>query len=321
LLQVGTWNSQSALIRDVRVVHVAYATSLRSSSGVLNSTGLGNVGLLASMLSLSQALTVFEKVVIHLIIPKSDLPDATDLVNCFMNEFDSSDDSRPTVEVHAERPLPFNPGTNEHKSELSGNTMTFVRWFLPEYLPNVSNVLYIDTDTIVQKDASELFVQDHDVAMRLKRGDDFDPTMKSIEVHYQRDADAWKAWKDVIPEGVRNYSVFNAGVLVANLDIWRTLNITGRLVDMANAFIAHNATLDDQLVLNIVARQSKSVKELPPRFNEEGAGWKPFCDTPSNTAVIMHWSGKIKPWSFLGLQPRGSCNPFDKYLPRKQCIT
>jgi len=284
-------------------IHVAYATTM-------NSTGPGDVGLMSSTLSLSRAMSNHD-LVIHLIVPPEDLPSAKEWINCFHSQFDLSD-AQPRVELHPEIPLPFKPPANDHTVYLSENTMTFARWYLPQYLPEVSTVLYIDTDTVVQGDVAELFLQHPDVAIKLK------PCGlicrdETLEVHYADE-------KDRIPQDVSKTEVMNAGVMLANLDLWRTMNITGRLFDMADSFLEKKSFLDDQLILNIVARQSKSLLYLDEKFNKEGAGYVQSCDTPyaQDFYAVIHWSGPQKSWNWLGQQPRGSCFA-DKFLPPKTC--
>jgi len=284
-------------------IHVAYATTM-------NGSGPGDVGLMSSMLSLSRTMSNYD-LVIHLIVPREDVPVAKERIKCFYSQFDLSD-AQPRVELHPEIALPFKPPANDHTVYLSENTMTFARWYLPQYLPEVSKVLYIDTDTVVQGDIAELFLRQPDVAITLKSGG-FVVRDETLETHYPDD-------KDRIPQDVSKTEVMNAGVMLANLDLWRTMNITGRLFDMADSFLEKKANLDDQLILNIVARQSKSLLHLDEKFNMEGPGWAKTCDTPypEDWAAIIHWSGPAKSWSWLGQQPRGSCFA-DKFLPPKRC--
>lgn len=290
-------------LRDGKV-HVAYATTM-------NSTGPGDAGLMASLLSMSRALGEL-KSIIHLIVPSEDVQSAADFVSCFKNQFHSSE-SYPNVEIHSEIPMTFDPGRNEHTKWLSGNTMTYARWYLPQYLPEVSRVLYIDTDTIVRRSISALFKQDPEVAIMLKpcgwicQG-------QSLETHYPADS-------NVIPEAVRNARVMSAGVMMANLDLWRTMNVTDKLVAMAETHLAQNATLDDQLILNIIAQQSNSFQVLDERYNTEGPGYVQNCHVGfPNETVIIHWSGPNKFWNWIGKEPRGSCFA-DDYLPTEQCAT
>lgn len=331
LLQVATEKGKRSSIVQHRgrdTVHVMYATTM-------NSTGPGDVGLMASIMSLSKNLVEPASAVIHMIVPKEDVLSAKSFVECFEGQWSPSE-PHPALEVVEELPLPFDPGSNTHTKYLSANTMTFARWLMPAYFPNVNKVFYIDTDTIIQADIRQLYEADMDAALLLKTCGILCtiPHTETLEKHYN-------TMKDIIPKNLREELVMNAGVMLADLDRWRELNFTDALFKQAESILAANVSLDDQLVLNMVAKSMGVVDELPKRFNSEGAGYCPqnarwnallkgeeidCCnpgpdglDLPVEEAAVLHWSGPDKQWDLLAGRAPGNCAVLDQYLPSKMC--
>jgi hypothetical protein len=315
LLQVAMEREQRAAIstdRDVPIVHVMYATTM-------NSTGLGDVGLMSSMLSLSQSLGNPHRAVIHLVVPAVDMALAMGFRECFYKQFEPAQ-KHPTLEVHPLRPLPFDPGRNPHTTYLSGNSLTYARWLAPEYLPNVSKLFYLDTDTLVRVDIRPLYEMNQSTVMMLKPCGSICRN-ETLKVHY---ADF------VVPADAEQLQVYSAGVMLADLDRWKAVNLTGVLVDQAKALLEAGSSLDDQLILNVVTQRMHILGNLPERFNTEGPGyfpemfpdfsctdavWNGFLSNTYKSAGILHFSGKSKQWhpEFQG------CDLVDQLMPRTQC--
>ncbi|HEM5461196.1 glycosyl hydrolase family 8 [Streptococcus suis] len=99
------------------------------------------------------------------------------------------------------------------------NFMTYARYFIPHYVAE-DVVLYLDTDTVVTADVSELF-----------------------------ELDLSNAYMGVVAAAFGYHEGFNAGVLLINNKRWKEENICGRLVEVTNRD-HQKVPLGDQTILN-----------------------------------------------------------------------
>lgn len=177
-------------------------------------------------------------------------------------------------------------------------TATWYRVFLPELLPDVERVLYLDADLIVLESVAPLW--DTDVS------ESFVAAVSNVlEPRY---ADRPRALG--IPE---SQGYFNAGVLLLNLDLMRREGSSRALQEYAR----HNADellWRDQDALNVVLGPRRV--SLHPRWNcmnsiaefgwgEDLFGAETLAQARANPA-IRHFEGPgfNKPWHYLA--PRES---------------
>lgn len=164
------------------------------------------------------------------------------------------------------------------------------RIFLPELLPNVDRVLYLDSDTIVADSLAPLW--------ELDVGNNYLGAVTNIfqPNHLQRPAELGLSGPEVY---------FNSGVLLMNLDQMRRDGCTAGLRDYARAH-ARELEWPDQDALNVVLGARRL--ELHPRWNVmnsvfafDGArrvfGRRALRDARRNPA-IRHFEGPAgnKPW-------------------------
>lgn|GEM_PF-1606596 len=170
---------------------------------------------------------------------------------------------------------------------LHGNLMTYGRLFLSRLLPHHSKVTYLDCDLVVTGDLSEL--------------DQFDLSgypLAAVSKGTFRTALEWPVCQSL------GYSLdapyFNAGVLVLNLDCWRTEDLLGECIDFATK---HSKSLftADQTILNFVFYNNFA--RLPERFNRELYPDSPLVGEISSG--VYHFAGSPKPF-----------DPFGRYLHR-----
>jgi lipopolysaccharide biosynthesis glycosyltransferase len=123
------------------------------------------------------------------------------------------------------------------------------RVFLPELLPRVDRVLYLDCDTIVADSLEPLW--------QTALGDNYLAAVTNVfqRNHVQRPAELGLAGPEVY---------FNSGVLLMNLDLMRRDGCSGALRDYARA---HASELEwpDQDALNVVLGSRRLA--LHPRWN------------------------------------------------------
>lgn len=153
---------------------------------------------------------------------------------------------------------------------------TYYRYLLPNLLPNVDKILYMDADIVVNGDISPLY--DTDLANCYIAGAD----------------DSYIAAINHKPQiGLDNSELYvNAGVLLMNLKQMRTDNIPQKLIDTTKN-MASKVKYQDQDIINIVCRGK--ILEFDSIYNytshnilKEKSKYK--------HAVVIHYTGKNKPW-------------------------
>ncbi len=155
--------------------------------------------------------------------------------------------------------------------------MTYARYFIADFFPDISRCVYLDVDLLVMRDVAEL--------MHLDLGGNAVAACRDIAVR------SGKARPDIARRlGLKDYGdYFNSGVMLMDLAFWRANGITKRIVDLS---IEKEDSLDsqDQDALNITFE-----------------GKVHFLDTSWNTSQyekpdpiegkIVHLVGPVKPWN------------------------
>lgn len=166
------------------------------------------------------------------------------------------------------------------------------RLFLPELLPDVDKILYLDIDLLVVDSLADLWevdLGDHDIAA----------ITNVLEPHYaHRPADL----------GVAADSYFNSGVVLMNLEHMRRGGVSKLLADCARTR-AEQLIWVDQDALNIVLGHNRL--HLHPRWNcmnsvilfpwsVDAFGAEALAEARAHPA-IRHFEGPAgnKPWHFL----------------------
>ena len=153
---------------------------------------------------------------------------------------------------------------------------TYYRYLLPNLLPNIDKVLYMDADIIVNGDISSLY--DTDISKYYMAGG-YDLYIDDIK------------YKSKI--GFEQDELYvNAGVLLMNLKQMRTDNIPQKLIDTTKN-MASKVKYQDQDIINIVCRGK--ILEFDSIYNytshnilKEKSKYK--------HAVVIHYTGPNKPW-------------------------
>lgn len=149
---------------------------------------------------------------------------------------------------------------------------TYYRFLLPDILPNIDNILYLDCDVIIRGSLKNLFEENIDntaIAMVL-------------------DAETKKEAERI---GIDNY--FNAGVMLINLDYWRKNNVKSRLFDYAEKN-SDKILWQDQDIVNAVL--SYEIKKIPEIWNYQYFQYEKNDVQSASQAVIIHLAGRFKPW-------------------------
>ncbi len=192
---------------------------------------------------------------------------------------------------------------------------TYLRYQLPEILPDLKKVLYLDFDTIINADLSPLF--DTDVGgVPLAAVPDFAQLLGSREwpdyrVVYEGNPYIFRDYIEKVL-GIGNLEslpYMNAGVLLINLDEWRKRRLGERVV----GFLAkHRLKYPDQDSLNrhvsgnfvrldarwnaqaLCAKRREAL--LPKLIGEKQADWAAIRHLWFRDPWIIHFAGANKPW-------------------------
>lgn len=202
------------------------------------------------------------------------------------------------LKIHdiSERKFPIRPG--DHVS-----LATYYRILLPEILDDISKVLYLDSDLVIDRSIKDLLQIDFD-AYAIAAVIDVDSSNESTYKRLSYD---------------KELKYFNAGVLLMNLDYWRSHKVMERTID----YISHNQDIllyHDQDALNYILKHEKKLLPLKYNFQEKFYLKSPvlpteyFFELKESFAykAIIHYNGKDKPWY------KECCHPdkclFYKYL-------
>eukprot|EP00928_Gymnodinium_smaydae_P067464 TRINITY_DN50437_c0_g1_i1.p1 TRINITY_DN50437_c0_g1~~TRINITY_DN50437_c0_g1_i1.p1 ORF type:complete len:369 (-),score=73.31 TRINITY_DN50437_c0_g1_i1:29-1135(-) len=283
---------------------------------VYSSDANGFQGLLSSMLSLSRHLAAPRDCEIHVIVQAADMFQARRLVECFKAEH-SDPAVVPRVTLHEVHPLSLNftdfretwtelwPAGAPHLTQLA-----FTQLSLGRYLPTASRAIWLDANTVVRDDLGKLYRK----------------PMRNV-VAAARDL-KWATWRsdyaflvqDVDETLLANVSdldsrIFNAGVLLVDLERWRTEDLGAKL----EAWVKRASGIKlVQLALNL---------ELHGRIDELDWSWNVMglMMVPPRRCLdgarVLHFTGAASPFSKnqTARQRRVYEEFAAPFVPKQQC--
>lgn len=156
---------------------------------------------------------------------------------------------------------------------------TYYRLFIAEMYTEYSKAIYIDSDTVVQGDISELYNTDigdcwvgacHEQAM--VQTEEFGKYVEAVV-------------------GVNRYNFFNAGLLLINCDEFRAHLVLDKFIHYLNTY--NFAVTQDEDYLNLICKDH--VYWLDQRWNTEVFGEIPY---PPEEAKMIHYIMVSKPWHY-----------------------
>ena len=149
---------------------------------------------------------------------------------------------------------------------------TYFRFKLPELLPKLEKILYLDCDVIVRTSLKELFAvsfKDKAVAM-----------VEDVE-----------SKREAARLGLKKYC--NAGVMLINLDYWRKNDISRLLFDYAKTN-KKKILWQDQDVINAVL--DEKIKYINNKWNYQYFLYDEVDSKKLSECCILHLAGRFKPW-------------------------
>lgn len=168
------------------------------------------------------------------------------------------------------------------------------RLFLPQLLSQLDKVIYLDCDLIVRGDLSQLWeidIKNYYLA-----------AVQEFWIPYVSSEGGLPNYQEL---GLsKNTKYFNSGVLLINLQKWRTDNISFKLIDYRKRNIQH-LQFCDQDVLNAVT--AEQWKELDPLWNVTPGVYRLISRDSNLTEkdfqrllqdpYVIHYASASKPWA------------------------
>ena len=176
---------------------------------------------------------------------------------------------------------------SEHLDAISSNLpirdyyskTTYFRLFIADMFPEYDKAIYIDSDTIVQGDISELY--------------DTDPGENWLCACHEQamvQADHYGTYAEQVV-GVSRHNYFNAGMLLINCQQCRDRAVLKKFGEKLSEY--DFVVTQDEDYLNLICKDH--IKWLDQRWNTEV-----YCafDYPIEEAKILHYIMVSKPWHY-----------------------
>ena len=156
---------------------------------------------------------------------------------------------------------------------------TYYRMFIAELFPEYDKAIYIDSDTVVQGDISELYNTD--------LGDCW---IGACHEQAMVQTDHYGTYVEQVV-GVSRYNYFNAGVLLINCAMARQFAVLDKFVKRLSEY--NFVVTQDEDYLNLICKDH--VLWLDQRWNTEM-----YCrfDYPIEEIKILHYIMVSKPWHY-----------------------
>ena len=232
--------------------------------------------LIVAMTSLVENKNADTKIDFYIMISGDFLPENKAKIMSFQNKYNNC-----TITLIDMKDKLNDIYTSRHITEAS-----YYRLMLPFLLPNLDKVLYLDSDTIICKDVSDLYNHDLDNYYLAGVLDVCCCGSNMVNVRRRRAETEKDFFIETFGDECYKKQYVNAGVLLFNLSKIRT---DKRHIEFIENAKMYNHMYHDQDVLNFVC--FGRILILPDVYNKRAR----FA-TPNNQAVI-HYASKIKPWN------------------------
>ena len=156
---------------------------------------------------------------------------------------------------------------------------TYYRLFIAEMYPEYDKAIYIDSDTVVQGDISELYRINID-----------DAYVGACHEQAMLQENVYGTYVEKVV-GVPRYNFFNAGMLVINCDRFRIRFVLDKFIEYLHMY--NFVVTQDEDYLNLICKDH--VFWLDQRWNTEIFGELGY---PIKEAKIIHYIMTNKPWHY-----------------------
>lgn len=183
----------------------------------------------------------------------------------------------------------------------------YYRIYTAELLPEVNRVLYLDCDLICTGDIRAMWATELDNNL-----------IGAIE-----DA-GYVSRLDEMDIEVNSHLYFNSGVMLIDLQRWREENITDKVMEFINQY-PEKLKYHDQDALNAVL--ADRWKYLHPKYNMQSRlirreqqhpvpALEVWAEEARQNPVLIHYSGRSKPWIESGVRPHPLKKAYFKYASK-----
>jgi lipopolysaccharide biosynthesis glycosyltransferase len=200
------------------------------------------------------------------------------------------------------------------------NIYNFIRFYLPQLLPDVDRIISLDSDTIVQSDLKDLY---NILPYNYNIGGIF---YESLTFEGQQFNEDFLDKNNIN----KNDKMFNGGVCVTNLQWWRDNQYTEKCINLMkeqkkskNLYMGGHQSIMNTIFYNLIY-------DIDIHWNVAGLGG-PNVDVNSfhpgmgmgpehqykyliPKANILHWTGNFKPWTMKRGSGRRYCDVWWDYL-------
>ena len=150
---------------------------------------------------------------------------------------------------------------------------TYIKLFLPELLPELDNILYLDVDILIRGPLDDL------INWKLSNPIGAVPELST---------NGFKLF------GTNSISYFNAGVLRISLDKFREMSLTFKALELIKK--PHSYEFQDQDIFNLIFRGS--FDHIPSTFNVfHDYTVRQYTIDVFRDPIIVHFNGPNKPWN------------------------
>ncbi|MFT4176378.1 MAG: glycosyltransferase [Luteolibacter sp.] len=165
--------------------------------------------------------------------------------------------------------------------ERRGSRMTYAKLVLPEQLPHLDEIIYLDADVLCFKGVESVHPPQGETHWLLAGARDYFSVI-------EKDC----PWIDQVPPEERKLPYINCGVMWMNLKGLREVDFTARSIAARAA--AGQARQGDQSVFNFLCRGRSYI--LPNSINHRTTigATRPLCQ--GNLNLNLHYIGTSKPW-------------------------
>lgn len=158
---------------------------------------------------------------------------------------------------------------------------TYFRMFIAEMFPEYEKAIYIDSDTIVNGDISELYLHD------LK-----DNYVGAANEQVMIQENVYGEYVEKVL-GIDRYHYFNAGLLLINCEQFRKNHVLDQFVDLLHTY--NFVVTQDEDYLNLICKDRVLWLEQP--WNTEVFGEIAY---PESEFKMIHYIMVSKPWHYEG---------------------
>ncbi|OIW01435.1 hypothetical protein TanjilG_11153 [Lupinus angustifolius] len=181
-----------------------------------------------------------------------------------------------------------NPSMSQIRTEYI-SIFSHLHYLLPDIFRNLNKVVVLDEDVVIQQDLSVLW--------NLKMGEKVNGAMQFCSVRLGR-LRSYLGQKGFSP----NSCAWMSGLNVIDLVRWRELGLTQTYQRLINELSIQEGSMKGSAWSASLVTFENKIYPLNESWVVSGLGHDYVIDTQAiNTALVLHYNGKMKPWLDMGI--------------------